>query len=198
MHAQRGPGAARVTFNLRRGLEDFLGLPHLAVGFRKAGSRRRHIINDEAAFVHLRQEIGFQTRIQKGRRRQHENSGGHREFSVVQRQPQNEFIKPDDSAQNESTLFRVLRSAGNPARWQPEKPRGERRRQRERQQQRCQQRHDHRERQRAKNMPTMPSRNASGMNTTTGVSVEPSSAEKISSMPAGTASSRPTPAAILA
>ncbi len=44
-----------------------------------------------------------------------------------------------------------------------------------------------------KNTPVMPRRNASGMNTTTGVSVDPTSGRKISPMPATTASARLTP-----
>ncbi len=44
-----------------------------------------------------------------------------------------------------------------------------------------------------KKTPVMPSRNVSGMNTTTGVSVEPTSGRRISPMPASTATTRLVP-----
>src|ERR1051326_5063171 len=63
MHAQGGASAARIALHFGRGFEDFFRLAHLAVGFHQTGAGRRHVINDESAFVHLRQEIGFQARI---------------------------------------------------------------------------------------------------------------------------------------
>ena len=63
MDAQSGARAARVTFNFRRRFQDFLGLAHLAVGFSQASARRRHVIDNETAFVHFGQEVSFQARV---------------------------------------------------------------------------------------------------------------------------------------
>lgn len=144
------PGASRIAFNFRGGLEHFLRLEQLAVGFRQTGAPGRDVIEHEAAFVHFGQKVAFQMRVKKDAQGHQGKAGGEGDPCVPEGLADAHFVNPDGQTQDR-TRFAVLRSVTmDEFLAAAHEPRGQGRSQRDGQGQGCQQGHDHGQSQRAK------------------------------------------------
>src|ERR1051326_9332070 len=91
--------AARGAFDFRRLLQHFLQMRDDPVCFLQRASRRREIVQDEAAFVHLRQQIRTEKLVAR-KRDQNERETSDRECKrTLQRSEQPALIELDDAAE---------------------------------------------------------------------------------------------------
>ncbi len=106
--SQLQSSAARCAFDLRDFAQHLLDVADHAIGFLQRTSGGRKIVNDEAAFIHFRQQVGTQQLI-AAKRRDHQDHGENgNPPGTIEREAQPAFVELDHSpkAPAECSLFR--------------------------------------------------------------------------------------------
>ena len=58
--SQLQSGAPRSVFDFRHGAQNLLDVQQDAIGFGERASRRSEVVQNEAAFIHFREQVGSQ------------------------------------------------------------------------------------------------------------------------------------------
>ena len=134
-HAQLGAQSPGITLDIRVGAKNRFRLVENVRRLRKARPRRRPVINDETAFVKIRQEIGFKILINENPENGDHAAPQHRQPAMSQRQPNRAFIDANDAREQEAALG----LAAGPFLAVAHEPARQRRRERDRQHERGEQ-----------------------------------------------------------